>query len=90
LLEAASSAKPIIATDVPGCNHVVKNNFNGLLCRLKDPTDLALKMKHIAGLGDEVLREFGRNGRLKMEAEYDESIVINKYLQALEYCKKAS
>jgi glycosyltransferase involved in cell wall biosynthesis len=90
LLEAASSSKPIIATDVPGCNHVVINQFNGLLCKLKDSNDLANKMKQIAGLSDDVLREYGTNGRLKMEAEYSESIVINKYIHALGQIRKAS
>lgn len=90
LLEAASSSKPIIATDVPGCNNVVKHNFNGFLCRLKDADDLADKMKNMASLSDEQLKKFGRNGRAKMEAEYDESLVINKYLAALVELKQAS
>jgi glycosyltransferase involved in cell wall biosynthesis len=90
LLEAASSAKPIIATDVPGCNHVVEDHFNGFLCNMKDPSDLAAKMKKLAACENGKLAEFGRNGRLKMEAEYDESLVINKYLRALEAFRKAS
>lgn len=90
LLEAASSAKPIVATDVPGCNHVVTHEHNGFLCRMKDSVDLAAKMRDIANCPDEKLAEFGRNGRLKMEAEYDENLVINKYLRALETLKKAS
>lgn len=90
LLEAASSGKPIIATNVPGCNHVVVDQYNGLLCRMKDAEDLASKMKRIASFEDQRLEEFGRNGRLKMEAEYDESLVINKYLHALQAIKLAS
>jgi glycosyltransferase involved in cell wall biosynthesis len=90
LLEAASSCKPIIATDVPGCNHVVTHTYNGLLCKLKDADDLADKMNQIASFDDEVLRQLGKNGRSKMEAEYDESLVINKYLHALKQIKRAS
>jgi glycosyltransferase involved in cell wall biosynthesis len=90
LLEAASSAKPIIATNVPGCNHVVVDQYNGLLCRMKDSSDLAAKMRALASCPDEKLAQFGRNGRLKMEAEYDENLVINKYLRALEAFRKAS
>jgi glycosyltransferase involved in cell wall biosynthesis len=90
LLEAASSGKPIIATDVPGCNHVVVDHYNGLLCKVKDANDLAGKMKEIAGFEDEMLKQLGRNGRMKMEAEYDESRVINKYLHAVDELKKAS
>ncbi len=83
LLEAASSAKPIIATDVPGCNNVVIDKFNGLLCKTKDSNDLAEKMKLMAGFGDEKLKDFGMNGRAKMESEYSESIVIEKYFKAI-------
>ena len=90
LLEAASSCKPIIATDVPGCNHVVVHNYNGLLCKLKDGQDLADKMISMSRLGETQLRNFGLNGRAKIEAEYDESIVINKYLAALSSTRKAS
>ena len=90
LLEAASTAKPIIATDVPGCNHVVVDHFNGLLCNVKDADDLAAKMKEISSFNDEQLQQLGRNGRRKMEAEYDESLVITKYLHAIGELKKAS
>lgn len=90
LLEAASSGKPIVATDVPGCNHVVSHNFNGLLCNLKDADDLAEKMRIMSNLDDETLRQFGQNGRGKIETEFDESLVINKYLSALLSLRKAS
>ena len=90
LLEAASSSKPIIATDVPGCNNVVEHNFNGFLCKPKDSDDLADKMKSMASLTNDELKQFGTNGRAKMEAEYDESLVINKYLAALVQLKQAS
>lgn len=90
LLEAASCAKPIVATDVPGCRQVVEHNVNGLLCRLKDADDLAEKMKAISRLRNEALLQFGENGRKKMEEEFDESRVIGKYLDAITASRKAS
>jgi glycosyltransferase involved in cell wall biosynthesis len=90
LLEAASCSKPIIATNVAGCNHVVVDEYNGLLCRMKDAADLAAKMTQLATCEQEKLALFARNGRLKMQAEYDENLVINKYLGALEAFRKAS
>jgi glycosyltransferase involved in cell wall biosynthesis len=83
LLEAASSSKPIIATNVPGCKHVVEDNINGLLCNLKDADDLADKMHTMAHFDDATLKTMGDRGRKKMEDEFNESIVINKYLGAL-------
>lgn len=89
LLEAACTSKPIIATDVPGCNHVVDNRVNGLLCNLKDEKDLADKMVEMYSFDDATLKKFGERGRAKMEAEFGEELVINKYLSALNTIKLA-
>jgi glycosyltransferase involved in cell wall biosynthesis len=90
LLEAASSGKPIIATDVPGCHNVVNHNINGLLCELKNADDLAKKMLEMSNFDDETLKRFGTNGRKKVEEEFNESVVINKYIETLSNLKKAS
>lgn len=83
LLEAASCSKPMIATDVPGCHQVVKNNYNGFLCNLKDAEDLAAKMENMLSLDNEQLKQFGENGRALVEREYDENIVIDKYINSI-------
>jgi glycosyltransferase involved in cell wall biosynthesis len=83
LLEAASTAKPIITTDVPGCHQVVIDGHNGLLCKLKDSSDLANKMESMANFDDSTLKTMGLNGRKKAELEFDETIVIKKYLSAI-------
>jgi glycosyltransferase involved in cell wall biosynthesis len=83
LLEAASSSKPVIATDVAGCHEAVDHNINGLLCKLKDPDDLAKKMLTMASFDEATLRTFGENGRKKMEAQFNETIVIEKYLRTM-------
>jgi glycosyltransferase involved in cell wall biosynthesis len=90
LLEAASSAKPIIATDVPGCHQVVEHGVNGYLCKLKDANDLALKMEDMSKLDDSTLVQFGAKGRDKMIADYDERLVIAKYVDAIRTFQKAS
>lgn len=89
LLEAASSSKPIIATDVPGCHHVVEDNHNGLLCKMKNASDLAEKMEKMTRLDDQTLKKFGENGRKKIEILFDERFVIDKYLKELETLKTA-
>lgn len=84
LLEASSSAKPIVTTDVPGCHHVVEHGLNGLLCKIKDADDLASKMEQMANFDDGTLRQMGKNGRKKMECQFDEKIVVQKYLQTIQ------
>jgi glycosyltransferase involved in cell wall biosynthesis len=90
LLEAASSAKPIIATDVPGCHQVVQHGFNGFLCKLKDVDDLATKMEDMEQLSDQSLKLFGENGREKVKVSYNEKLVIDKYVNTIRSFQKAS
>jgi glycosyltransferase involved in cell wall biosynthesis len=83
LLEAAAMAKPIIATNVPGCSEVVEDGYNGYLCQIKDPIDLALKMEKILLHDYAKIDDLGRNGRNKVERTFSENIVIDKYLDVI-------
>lgn len=83
LLEAASLAKPIVTTNVPGCNNVVDDGFNGFLCNLKDAEDLALNMIKIINLNNSERQQMGENSRKKVERQFDEKIVIEKYMNAI-------
>ncbi len=84
LLEAASMARPLIATDVTGCRDIVQDGVNGFLCKVKNGTDLAEKMKKMMALSLSEREEMGRRGREKMIREFDKKIVIRLYLQAIE------
>lgn len=83
LLEAASMAKPIVATNVPGCNNVVKDGKNGYLCKLKDSSDLAQKMKMMISLEPQSLSEMGKYSRNYVKQKFDENIVIQKYISTI-------
>ena len=83
LLEAASMAKPIITSNVPGCREVVEDGVNGYLCEVKDADSLAEQMEKMILLSDEEHREMGRRGREKVMKEFDEKIVIEKYREAI-------
>ncbi len=83
LLEAAAMGKPLIATDVPGCREVVEHHVNGLLCKVRDAGDLAARMLEFLALPRETRDGMGRAGRAKMEREFDEQIVIDRYLAAI-------
>lgn len=84
LLEAASMARPLIATDVTGCRDIVEDGVNGLLCKVKSGTDLAEKMITIMNLSTLEREKMGQKGREKMIREFDKKIVIQTYLQAIE------
>lgn len=88
LLEAASSAKPIVATNVAGCTNVVKDNVNGLLCKVKDAKDLADKLEEMANLPDNRVEEMGDASRKMVEERFDEKIVIDSYLNTISSLQK--
>ena len=83
LLESASMAKPIVTTNVVGCKEVVDDGVNGYLCEVRNAQDLADKMEKMLNLSEEQRLEMGKKGREKMIKEFDESIVINKYLNRI-------
>jgi glycosyltransferase involved in cell wall biosynthesis len=83
LLEAAAMEKPIIASRVPGCMEVVKDEINGLLCTPGDPHDLALKMKAMLSYPQEKLEQMGRAGRKLVEQQYTEDHVNGFYLEVI-------
>ncbi|WP_258238916.1 glycosyltransferase family 4 protein [Arcobacter sp. CECT 8985] len=84
LLEAASMGMPIITTNNVGCRDVVDDGINGFLCEVKNSEDLAAKMEIMLNLTDEQRNIMGKAGRKKMVNEFDEKIVINKYLESIE------
>jgi len=83
LLEAASMALPLIATDVPGCNNVVIDGENGYLCEARNASSLAECMKRMMDLDVKARIEMGRRGRERMINFFDEKIVVDKYIEAI-------
>lgn len=84
LIEAAAMAKPIITTDNVGCRDIVKNEYNGFLAKPKDLDSLIEKIEKVLTMSKVELNQLGINGRLKVEKEFDEKIVIQKYIEAIE------
>ena len=69
LLEAAACGRPIVATDVPGCREIARENVNALLVPPDDPYALADAIRRMAH--DRSMRErFGAAGRRLAVEEY--------------------
>lgn len=88
LLEAAAMGKPLIATNAVGCKEVVDHGINGYLCNVRDHNDLAEKMMKIISLPKDQLYAMGSSSRDKVERQFDEEIVIGKYLKILDDLNK--
>jgi glycosyltransferase involved in cell wall biosynthesis len=83
LIEAASMAKPLIATDVPGCREVVSHEVNGFLCEVKNPVSLAVAIKRYIDLDDSSKIEMGKKSRELAEEKFDIIKVNNCYIKEI-------
>lgn len=83
LLEAAAMGKPIITTNSVGCKEVVENGYNGFLCQAKSLEDLVYYIDKFINLDYKEKILMGMNGRNKIENEFNEDIVINKYVTVI-------
>lgn len=84
LLEAAASARPVIATDRSGCRETVDAGKTGYLIPIEDEEALVQALEDFLNLTWEERAQLGHAGRKKMEQEFDRQIVVQKYLNALD------
>ena len=83
LLESAAMAKPLIASDIPGCREIVDDGNNGLLFKVKSAQSLKDKIVQFINLSEEQRAEMGKESRKKIKKEFDRRIVINAYLKEI-------
>ncbi len=76
LLEAGAMAIPVITTDVPGCNSIITNNKNGLICKPKDSKSLGLALNKMLNMTNAERLEMGECGREIVQKKYNEEFVV--------------
>ncbi|TOM51751.1 glycosyl transferase family 1, partial [Vibrio parahaemolyticus] len=86
LLEAAAMGKPIVTTDNVGCRETVDDGVNGYLCAPRSTESLIEKLDLVINLTHQERLAMGQFSRRKVEREFDEQLVIQKYLDAVEDC----
>ena len=84
LMEGAAMARPLIATDVPGCRSLVEHGVNGLLCAPRSGAHLAQACLQMLALSEKQRQAMGLAGRRKMEREFDQARVVEAYRSAIE------
>jgi glycosyltransferase involved in cell wall biosynthesis len=83
LIEAASCGRAIIATDVPGCREIVRNDINGFLIPPCDSKSLAIALKTLIN-NPKLRAKMGLRGREIVEAEFSEEIVVRQTMAVYE------
>lgn len=83
LLESTAMQKFVICSDVPGCNEIVINNFNGFLIKPKNSNDLILKIKKFLIIPKNKLNFMEKNSRARTYKLFRDNIVINQYIKII-------
>ena len=82
-LESAANGRPVITTCVPGCRETVDDGKTGYVVEARSAESLinAVEMFVTLPYSEKVL--MGKNGRAKVEKEFDRQIVVNAYLKEI-------
>lgn len=84
LLEAAASARPVIATDRSGCRETLDAGVTGYLIPIQNEKALVQALDDFMNLTWEERKRMGLAGRQKMEWEFDRQMVVQKYIEVLD------
>ncbi|WP_318511269.1 glycosyltransferase family 4 protein [Photobacterium leiognathi] len=80
LIESASCGRPIISTDVAGCNEIIIDGVNGYLVNVGDVNELTFKLESLLS-NPKLMKEQGIQGRLLVQKEFSQNIVLTKTYQ---------
>jgi glycosyltransferase involved in cell wall biosynthesis len=84
LLEAGALGKPVITTDNIGCKDTVIDGRTGFLCRQNDVDSLADCMERFILMSEEERIKMGIESRKHIEENFDERIIIEKYMEKIQ------
>ncbi len=84
LLESASTGRPVIATNVPGCKETYEDGVTGIGFNPKNTEDLVRALREFISLPYEAKASMGKAGRKKIEKSFDRGIVVEKYMREIE------
>jgi glycosyltransferase involved in cell wall biosynthesis len=90
LLEAGAMGLPVVATDVPGCRNIVRDRFNGLLCEVRNSKSLENAMREMLRMTLAERTTMGENGRALVSQKFDENLVVEATMRAVESALKGT
>jgi glycosyltransferase involved in cell wall biosynthesis len=82
-LEAASTGRPVLTTDMPGCRNTVNDGESGFIFKPNDVQALVQAIKKFLLLSNEEKRIMGLAGREKVKNEFDRKRIVRAYLTAI-------
>ncbi len=83
LLESASSGRPLISTDNPGCMETIIDGETGYIYHGGNVEELCQKIKSFLETPNSQREEMGKKGRMFMEENFSRKIVTDEYLKKI-------
>jgi len=83
LLESASSGRPLITTDNPGCKETVLDKESGFIYPGGQVDKLCATIEHFLAMDNASRQRMGERGRRHVEENFSRSKVISIYSQAI-------
>ena len=83
LLESASSGRPIISTDNPGCMETFIDGETGFIYHGGDVDALCQQIKRFLDISNEDRKAMGEKGRKYIKDNFSRDIVIKAYLEKI-------
>ncbi len=83
LLEAASTGRPVLASNIPGCRETFDEGVTGYGFEVRNTSALVNTIEKFIKLPYEDKKQMGIAGRAKVEREFDRQIVIDSYMEEI-------
>lgn len=84
ILESSAMGRICITTNTNGAEDAVDDGVTGFIYPKGDVISLVEKVEKVIHMSEEDRLRMGKEGRLKMEREFDRNIVIRKYLNEID------
>lgn len=78
LLEALAVKKPVIATDIPGNNDIIRKSVEGILVPANSPKSMAHGILNMLELGPEVRQAMEQNGIARIRDQFSLNLMTEK------------
>ncbi len=83
LLEASASGRPVLASQIPGCQETFDEGITGFGFEVKSADSLYQALEKFILLSYAEKANMGKAARIKMEKEFDRQIVIEAYMKEI-------
>ena len=78
LLEALAVGKPVMATDIPGNNDIIRKSVEGILVPVNSARTLAHGILTLLELGPEERKAMRQNGKVRIRDEFSLNLMSEK------------